>query len=655
MVHRVRIELLTTGTELMLGTTQNTHGAWIGQRLFGMGLRIERQVTVPDGQPVVDAIRMGADDGEVLIVTGGLGPTSDDLTREALAEVLGLEMIEDEAAVRTIEEFFASRGRVMAEANRKQAMAPVGADILPNPNGTAPGLYLPPRMSGERNCAVFLLPGPPREMYPMFEAEVVPRLRALSGIEEVPAMVELKFVGIGESDFHQGIDDELEAIAGLEHGYCARLGEVDLRLIGSPSAVASGREIAEKAFGRELVSDDGATLEAVVVRLLTEQGKTLSTAESCTGGLIAARITDVSGASSVFRYGFVTYANEAKRDLIGVSWDDLLEHGAVSEVVVRQMAEGALRVGAADVAVSVTGIAGPTGGSEAKPVGTVFLAVAVKGEETKVVKQFHPWGRDAFKRQVSQAALNLVRRALERVVLASSLQSSADNSCCPVFRAYDPKLETAKFRRRLPHWDRAGVTQYVTFRLADSIPRDALEEWNAKRLEWLRVRGIETGERDRPDLDNLTPDQRREYNQQFGNWFQDKLDCCYGECLLRDTENRQPVAEAMRYYNGERYTLGDFVIMPNHVHVLLVPREDEKLSSILKSWKQFTSKRVNARLGRSGSIWQSERFDHIIRSHRQLERVRDYIRENPEKAKLGPEHFTYWSTEWLIAEDGIGK
>jgi nicotinamide-nucleotide amidase len=408
----MRIELLTTGTELMLGTTQNTHGAWIGQRLFALGLRVDRQITVPDGPPVVDSIRLGIEAGDVLIVTGGLGPTSDDLTREALSEVLGVEMIEDEGALRTMEEFFASRGRTMAEVNRKQAMALVGADILPNPNGTAPGLYVPPRMSGERHCAIFLLPGPPREMYPMFDAEVVPRLEALAGIEEPPEMLELKFVGIGESDFHQEVDAQLEAIAGLEHGYCARLGEVDLRLIGSAEAVTEARTIAEEAFAQQLVSSDGAILEEVVVRLLKEHGKSVATAESCTGGLIAARLTDVSGASEVFRYGFVTYANEAKRDLLGVNWEDLLEHGAVSEPVARQMAEGALRVGEAEVAVSVTGIAGPTGGTESKPVGTVFLGLAVKGEETNVLKQFHPWGREAFKRQVSQSALNLVRRAL---------------------------------------------------------------------------------------------------------------------------------------------------------------------------------------------------------------------------------------------------
>lgn len=408
----MQIELLTTGTELLLGTTQNTHGAWIGQRLLRVGLRVSRQITVPDGEAVGRAMRIGLEDGEALIVTGGLGPTSDDLTREALAEVLGLEMIEDEAAMRAIEEFFARRQRVMAKANRKQAQAPVGADILVNPNGTAPGLYLPPRLSGSFNCAVFLLPGPPRELYPMFEAEVVPRLQALSGIEKVPEFQELKFAGIGESDFHEGIDDVLEAIPGLEHGYCARPGEVDLRLMGSAASIREAGEIVRATFGDELVSDDGANLEDVVVDLLAKRGRTLAIAESCTGGLIASRITDVAGSSEVFRYGFVTYANEAKQELVGVSQDALRSHGAVSDPVARQMAEGALKAGEADIAVAVTGIAGPAGGSEEKPVGTVFLGLAERGRETQVYQQFHPWARAAFKRQVSQSALNLIRLTL---------------------------------------------------------------------------------------------------------------------------------------------------------------------------------------------------------------------------------------------------
>ena len=189
-----------------------------------------------------------------MIVTGGLGPTSDDLTRESISEVLGLEMVEDELALRTLLAFFEKRGLTMAETNRKQAMVPVGADVLPNPNGTAPGLYLPPRLSGGRNCAVFLLPGPPSELYPMVQAEVMPRLKALSGLEVIPSMREMRFVGVGESDFHQGVDEQLEAIEGLEVGYCARLGEVDLRLVGSEEVIAVGREIALAHFADKLVS-----------------------------------------------------------------------------------------------------------------------------------------------------------------------------------------------------------------------------------------------------------------------------------------------------------------------------------------------------------------------------------------------------------------
>lgn len=406
----MRIELLTTGTELLLGTTQNTHGAWLGQELFKLGLRIQRQVTVPDGPAVEAAMASGVEEGDVLIVTGGLGPTSDDLTRESISAVLGLEMVEDELALRTLLAFFEKRGLVMADTNRKQAMVPVGADVLPNPNGTAPGLYLPPRLSGGRNCAVFLLPGPPSELYPMVQEEVLPRLKALSGLEVIPSMREMRFVGVGESDFHQGVDEQLEAIEGLEVGYCARLGEVDLRLVGGEEVIAMGREIALAHFADKLVSEDGATLEEAVVRILAAQGKTVATAESCTGGLIANRITDVPGSSEVFRFGWVTYANEAKRDLLGVSWEDLEKFGAVSEPVAKQMAEGALREAEADVAVAVTGIAGPGGGSEEKPVGTVFVAVAVKGGETQVVKYFHPRSRISFKRSVSQSALDLVRK-----------------------------------------------------------------------------------------------------------------------------------------------------------------------------------------------------------------------------------------------------
>jgi nicotinamide-nucleotide amidase len=408
----MHVEILNTGTELLLGNTVNTHAAWFGRELFKLGLRIERQTTVPDGDAIRAAMTESIGRADVLLVTGGLGPTSDDLTREITAEVLGIELITDEAALRSLENFFALRGRPMAEANLKQALVPVGADVLPNPNGTAPGVYVPPRLNGLSNCAVFLLPGPPRELYPMVHTEVIPRLRALSGVESPPSVLELKFTGIGESDFHQGIDARLAEIPDLEYGYCAHIGEVDLRLIGTPAALAQGRAIALGHFQDFLISDDGSSLEATVVRLLAEKNLRLATAESCTGGLIACRITDVPGASAVFTHGFVTYANEAKVSLLGVCPADLENHGAVSETVARQMAAGALEASGADIAVAVTGIAGPDGGSPEKPVGTAWISLAVRSEETSAFKVFHPRNRHDFKLAVSQAALESVRRML---------------------------------------------------------------------------------------------------------------------------------------------------------------------------------------------------------------------------------------------------
>ncbi|MFN5638515.1 MAG: CinA family nicotinamide mononucleotide deamidase-related protein, partial [Akkermansiaceae bacterium] len=326
----MHIEILNTGTELLLGNTLNTHGSWFGQQLFNMGLRVARQSTVPDGEAIRDAFHEMVVRSDALLITGGLGPTSDDLTREIVAEALGLELHQDEQALRALETFFSIRNKPMVAANLKQALVPIGADVLPNPNGTAPGLYLPPRINRLSNCAIFLLPGPPRELYPMFHNEVAPRLRSLSGCSEVASVCELKFTGIGESDFHHGIDDQLAAISGLEYGYCARMGEVDLRLIGNDQVISAARELVLDKFSECLVSDDGSSLEATVIRLLRKKSKKLATAESCTGGLIANRLTNVPSCSEVFTHGWVTYANEAKMDQLHVPSEMLEKHGAVS-------------------------------------------------------------------------------------------------------------------------------------------------------------------------------------------------------------------------------------------------------------------------------------------------------------------------------------
>jgi nicotinamide-nucleotide amidase len=408
----MRIEILNTGTELLLGNTLNTHGAWFGRELFKLGLRVTRQTTVPDGDAIREALEEAVMRADAVIVTGGLGPTSDDLTREITAEVMGLELILDEAALRHVEGYFALRDRQMGEANRKQALSPVGADVLANSNGTAPGTYVPPRLNKRSDCAVFLLPGPPRELYPMFHHEVVPRLKAMAGVEIMSEVLELKFTGIGESDFHEGIDASLAAVPGLEYGYCAHIGEVDLRLIGDSAALESGRSIALERFMPFLISSDGSSLEKTVVGLLKKSDLTFATAESCTGGLIANRVTNVPGASAVFSHGFVTYSNEAKTSMLKVPQKMIQEFGAVSDAVARAMAEGALHMGGADIAVSVTGIAGPGGGTDEKPVGTAWLAVAMRNHVTESFCVYHPRSRKDFKQAVSQAALEQVRRRL---------------------------------------------------------------------------------------------------------------------------------------------------------------------------------------------------------------------------------------------------
>ncbi len=401
----MHIEVLNTGNELLLGTTLNTHGAWLGQTLFPHGLRIARQTTVCDGEPIRAAFQEAIQRSDALIITGGLGPTSDDLTRDVVAEELGIELIEDEAAVRSLHAFFEKIGRPMAQANLRQAQVPVGAEVVPNPNGTAPGLYLPPRLSKERRCAVFLLPGPPRELQPMVLDEVVPILRALAGVDEAQEMIELHYTGIGESELALRVDEKLGSIEGLEFGYCARPGEVDLRLIGSSELLERVRAEIAPLLNEFYIGDSTGGVEGQLIKEATAAGLKIATAESCTGGLIASRLTDVAGSSAVLEFGWVSYANRAKAKELGVSEASLEQFGAVSEEVVIEMAKGALAESGADLAVAVSGIAGPDGGTDEKPVGTVWLAWARKDGQVKVMTKRHKRNRAAFKMAVSQEAL----------------------------------------------------------------------------------------------------------------------------------------------------------------------------------------------------------------------------------------------------------
>lgn len=424
----MRIELINTGNELLLGTTLNTHGAWIGRELFSLGLRLSRQTTIGDGVVIEEALSEALPRAEVILITGGLGPTSDDLTREAVAAVLGVELIEDEAAVRSLQEFFRSIGRPMVEANRRQAQVPVGATVIPNPNGTAPGLYLPPRMGGAFQCGIFLLPGPPRELQPMFAAEVTPILRSLSRVRQERSLTELKFTSIGESDLAAQVTPILgedELAEEVEVGYCARPGQVDLRLIGARAILEPLRVKILDILGEFLISDSEYELAEQLIEEARQTGLKLSTAESCTGGLIANRLTDVAGASEVFEFGWVTYANRAKQEQLRVGSEVLAEHGAVSEATVKAMVRGALAESGADLAVAVSGIAGPGGGTESKPVGSVWIAWARREGEVFTHFRRHARDRITFKQVVSQEALfGLLRMVRGRHPLPPGANSS---------------------------------------------------------------------------------------------------------------------------------------------------------------------------------------------------------------------------------------
>lgn len=410
----MRLELVNTGTELCLGDTINTNAAWIGQRLAALGIEVARQTVVPDGGAVREAIEEAAARADVVLVSGGLGPTNDDVTRESTAELLGLPMEVNAYVAEYLEAYFTKRGKPVSPATMRQAMVPVGASVLENSYGTAPGLYFPAELGASRgwHCHIFLLPGPPREIKPMVENCVEPRLRAMIPGGLTREVLYQKVTGIGESDIVDKAERDLEAVPNLELGYCIGHGDVDIRLAGPTEAVQQGAQIVRDRLGEYVFSEDRRVLEEVIVHQMMERGQWLATAESCTGGYLASRITDVSGASKMFGHGFVTYANEAKEKHLGVSTDLLNQYGAVSEEVARAMADGCLATSGADHALSITGIAGPTGGTEDKPAGTVYIALASKGHETHVRRCFFPVTRDRFKLLTSQAAMDQLRRRL---------------------------------------------------------------------------------------------------------------------------------------------------------------------------------------------------------------------------------------------------
>jgi nicotinamide-nucleotide amidase len=408
----MRVVLLNTGTELLLGDVQDAHLAFIARQIFPLGLRIEEGRTVSDGSGIREALVEIFPRAKVLFVTGGLGPTTDDVTREAAAELLGLKLIRDPEVMSAILERFAIRGIQFTARVERQAFVPTGAEVLPNENGTAPGLYLRANVNPRiRSPDLFLLPGPPRELQPMFRRWVMPILRSVHPPSKSLECRIYRIIGIGESLVEAAIGERISAIPDIELGYCSRPGDVDVRIIGESGVIEQADKIIRTTLGGAIYSTSEATLEEVIVELLTKRKETVALAESCTGGLLANRITNVPGASAVLLAAYVPYANQAKIDLLDVDQKLIERHGAVSESVARALAESARIRARSTYALATTGIAGPTGGSSEKPIGTVYIALASSGE-TMVKRFFFPSDRKTFKELAAQAGFDLLRRRL---------------------------------------------------------------------------------------------------------------------------------------------------------------------------------------------------------------------------------------------------
>jgi nicotinamide-nucleotide amidase len=408
----MRVALLNTGTELLLGDVQDAHLAFIAREILPLGLRIEERRTIGDTEAIRRALAELFPGCEILFVTGGLGPTGDDITREMVADLLGLELQKSSELLASLRQRLRVRGIKWTSGIARQADVPAGAEVLPNQNGSAPGLYLRAKINPQIHSPhLFLLPGPPRELQPIFRAFVMPILRS---IVPASALIERRLYKIadkGESLVEEAIGERVLAIPGIELGYCARPGEVEVRVVGKPQVIEQADAIIRSTLGSSIFSAADETLEEVVVKLLGQRNQTLAVAESCTGGLLANRITNVPGASEVFLAGYVCYANQAKINMLNIDPQLIEKHGAVSEEVACALAEHAVACARSDYAVATTGVAGPGGGSPEKPVGTIHIALAAPGE-TIATKFFFPTDRETFKQIATQSALDLLRRKL---------------------------------------------------------------------------------------------------------------------------------------------------------------------------------------------------------------------------------------------------
>jgi len=407
------VELISVGTEILLGNIVNTNAAYLSQQCANLGLSLYYQSVVGDNADRLrDTILTAKDRADIIILGGGLGPTKDDLTKEIAAQAMGLTLVEDEHTKERIREYLETRGFEITENNWKQALIPEGSIVVDNENGTAPGIII--EKDGKR---IILLPGPPNEMIPMFAEKIYPYLDALE-----PGTIyskTVKICGVGESKAETMIEDLIDAQTNPTIATYAKTGEVHLRVTAKAEDEKEAKKLVKpmvkelkNRFGSYIyTTDTDISLEKSVVDLLRANNLTVSTVESCTGGMLSAKITDVPGASEVFKSGYVTYSNKAKRKLVGVKKSTLDKHGAVSSNVAKEMATGAAVFTKADVTVSITGIAGPDGGTEEKPVGLVYIACHVCGSTT--VKEYHFKGnRNKIREATVSAALGLMRECI---------------------------------------------------------------------------------------------------------------------------------------------------------------------------------------------------------------------------------------------------
>ena len=402
--------MINTGTELLLGRVLNTHQQWIGQQLAGVGYELAIQQTIPDTKSSIEvAVSEAIERSELVIVTGGLGPTGDDMTRQRIAELFEVSLVDHQETRDRIISHFQKRNRPIPESVMVQAQVLEGSTVLPNEYGTAPGLAV----STSKGWLI-LLPGPPRELRPMYTSYVAPFLAKELPPRRKMVTRTIKTMGIGESTVEELISPELSEflVQGLEIGYCARVGEVDVRMVAygssGPRLIKESETIVRQCLKEYVFGADEDRLEDFIVGGLIERNQTLVVAESCTGGYLSHRITNVSGSSAVFPAGHCVYSNESKESILGVS-KIALEKGAVSQSVAREMADRVRLLHKADYALATTGIAGPTGGTEEKPVGTVYIGIST-AQGTRVIKECNRCDRETFKYVTSQQALNLLRR-----------------------------------------------------------------------------------------------------------------------------------------------------------------------------------------------------------------------------------------------------